>query len=370
MAQAVAFTSRPPRAAPPRGRRRWSCRRARRASGRARAPVRRRRAPRPRAVPRSLRHPDVAIGEAGDLRQVRHDEHLAVPREARESPADREPGLSADAGVDLVEDERRARRRGRPARCGTRASCARARRPRPPWPSGSGGLPGAAGEPQLDALGPCRPGGRERHRGRPATIAPGMPSSSSSRRSASASAEPRRPVPGVTTAERACDRLRRVVDLADRAPRAARRRPRAPRAAPTPRPGTRARRRRSPRTCAAALSARRCVHGPPAAAQGRRRVTRGRPGRRGRAPRARPPGRCARSPRAPGFRVERRGLVERARRDAERRRPPLVAASAASAAAATLEQPFDVAEPRLLGAQSARISPGLGRSTASISRTW
>src|SRR5439155_24410722 len=58
-----------------------------------------------RCRPRVLADPDVAIGEARDLRKVRDDEHLAPEREPRESPTDRQTGLAPDPGVDLVEDE-------------------------------------------------------------------------------------------------------------------------------------------------------------------------------------------------------------------------------------------------------------------------
>ncbi len=51
---------------------------------------------------------EVAIGERGDLRQVGDAQDLPASREALQPLADRACGVAADAGVDLVEHERRA----------------------------------------------------------------------------------------------------------------------------------------------------------------------------------------------------------------------------------------------------------------------
>ena len=48
----------------------------------------------------------VSVGEAGDLRQVGHHHDLAIVRQLRQAKAHRQPGLTADPGVDLVEDQR------------------------------------------------------------------------------------------------------------------------------------------------------------------------------------------------------------------------------------------------------------------------
>ena len=69
------------------------------------------------------------LGERRDLRQVGDAEHLAAPRRAPQPLADRACRLAADAGVDLVEHERRATR-PRPRPSSARASRATARRPR------------------------------------------------------------------------------------------------------------------------------------------------------------------------------------------------------------------------------------------------
>src|SRR3712207_1319350 len=49
---------------------------------------------------------EVAIGQGGDLREMRDAEDLATRRQRTQLLADRPRGLAADAGVDLVEDER------------------------------------------------------------------------------------------------------------------------------------------------------------------------------------------------------------------------------------------------------------------------
>ena len=56
-----------------------------------------------------LLDPEMAIGEARDLRKVRDDEDLARGGEAREAAAHRQPGAATDARVDLVEHEGRHR---------------------------------------------------------------------------------------------------------------------------------------------------------------------------------------------------------------------------------------------------------------------
>ena len=55
-----------------------------------------------------LGHDQVVVGAGGDLRQVRDGEHLAVAPELLHQPAHRLGDGAADAGVDLVEDQRRA----------------------------------------------------------------------------------------------------------------------------------------------------------------------------------------------------------------------------------------------------------------------
>ena len=85
-----------------------------------------------------LHDPEVPVGERRDLRQVRDAHDLRRRRERSQLLADRARRQAADAGVDLVEDERprrlarRAPPRGWPARCAT----ARRRTPRrPPAPA-------------------------------------------------------------------------------------------------------------------------------------------------------------------------------------------------------------------------------------------
>ena len=93
--------------APRRGRPRHRSRGARRASSRAPRPARRRPAPRPRRSRRPSRTRMCRSAKRGDLRQVGHDHDLASEREVREAPSDGDPGLPADAGVHLVEDQSR-----------------------------------------------------------------------------------------------------------------------------------------------------------------------------------------------------------------------------------------------------------------------
>src|SRR3954447_15504947 len=54
-----------------------------------------------------LPHPEVTVGVGGDLREVRDDQNLRGPREPGQPPADAERRPPPDAGVHLVEDERR-----------------------------------------------------------------------------------------------------------------------------------------------------------------------------------------------------------------------------------------------------------------------
>src|SRR3954465_15250148 len=54
-----------------------------------------------------LHHPEVTVGVGGDLREVRDDQNLRGPREPGQPPADAERRPPPDAGVHLVEDERR-----------------------------------------------------------------------------------------------------------------------------------------------------------------------------------------------------------------------------------------------------------------------
>ena len=58
-----------------------------------------------------LRHQHLRVGEGGDLREVRHAQHLVLPAQRRQRAPDRGPGLAADPRVDLVEDEGRRRLR-------------------------------------------------------------------------------------------------------------------------------------------------------------------------------------------------------------------------------------------------------------------
>ena len=63
-----------------------------------------------RRVARHLLDAEVAVGERRDLRQVRDRDHLRALGEPLQRPADGVRRLAADAGVDLVEDQRLAAR--------------------------------------------------------------------------------------------------------------------------------------------------------------------------------------------------------------------------------------------------------------------
>ena len=65
-----------------------------------------------RRVTGNLLHLQVRLGGAGDLRKVGDGEDLRPLAQAPERVRDRVRGLAADAGVDLVEDDRRLARRG------------------------------------------------------------------------------------------------------------------------------------------------------------------------------------------------------------------------------------------------------------------
>ena len=64
--------------------------------------------PRVRRVARDLLDAEVVVGDARDLRQVRDREHLSALGEPLQRRGDGVRGHAADAGVDLVEDERLA----------------------------------------------------------------------------------------------------------------------------------------------------------------------------------------------------------------------------------------------------------------------
>ncbi len=49
----------------------------------------------------------MGVGKGGDLRQVRHHQHLTVLGETLQEAADRAGRLATESGVYLVEDERR-----------------------------------------------------------------------------------------------------------------------------------------------------------------------------------------------------------------------------------------------------------------------
>ena len=59
-----------------------------------------------RRVAGHLLDPEVPVGDARDLGQVRDRDHLRALREPLQGLRDRVRGLAADAGVDLVEDHR------------------------------------------------------------------------------------------------------------------------------------------------------------------------------------------------------------------------------------------------------------------------
>ena len=101
---------------------------------------------RPRCVasvaPPCLLHHDLRVGERRHLREVGDAQHLVRAAQRRERAPDREAGLAADPGVDLVEHQRRRRfgehRRAAPASRG------RARRRTRPWRAAGPARPGSA----------------------------------------------------------------------------------------------------------------------------------------------------------------------------------------------------------------------------------
>src|SRR2546421_449158 len=61
----------------------------------------------PHLEARRLRHRPLRIAARGDLRQMRHAQHLALPAQALERSSDRFGDGAADPRIHLVEDERR-----------------------------------------------------------------------------------------------------------------------------------------------------------------------------------------------------------------------------------------------------------------------
>ena len=118
---------------------------------------------------RVLGHHQVPVGERGHLRQVGHHQHLVGAGQPGQPAADLHRRLAADAGVDLVEDQRGRGRRRRRTPPRWRASPGTARRRRRPSCSGSDGAPGvrpaAAAPPRRPRAADRRPCGRRR-RGR------------------------------------------------------------------------------------------------------------------------------------------------------------------------------------------------------------
>ena len=103
---------------------------------------------------------DVPVGEGRDLGQVGDDEDLALGGQPGQPAADLDRGPAADAGVDLVEDQRRRRGRSRPGTPRGRASPGRARRRTRRGPAAAPGPRGAA-------AAASRPRRRRRPRPRP-----------------------------------------------------------------------------------------------------------------------------------------------------------------------------------------------------------
>ena len=171
-----------------------------------------------------------AVGDARDLREMRDRQHLRALGEALERRRDGVRRDAADAGVDLVEDERLAR--PRPPRA--RARCARARRPRRSRRPGRTGGPRSGGRgtrPRRRPSGPARARAARRGTRPPPCRAPAARprppartrsacarrSSRSASASASMRASPRRPPPARPPRPGRARRQRR------RAPRARRR---------------------------------------------------------------------------------------------------------------------------------------------------
>ena len=99
---------------------------------------------------RLLLDPEVALGERGDLREVRDADHLARLREPPQPLADRARGLPADARIDLVEHERLASAGVRDAHQGEHRPRQLAARSR--LAQRSGGHAGVRRDRELDAL--------------------------------------------------------------------------------------------------------------------------------------------------------------------------------------------------------------------------
>ena len=132
---------------------------------------------------------EVAVGQRGDLRQVRDADDLAALGERAQLLAHRARGLAADAGVDLVEHER-ARRRPRRRRPSAPASRARARRPTRSPAAAPAGTPGFGAIRNSTSSAPVGPGDSRAARARPRTPRPPSPAPPS--RSRTAVGQPRR----------------------------------------------------------------------------------------------------------------------------------------------------------------------------------
>ena len=99
------------------------------------------------------------VGARRDLRRVGHRDHLHAGGEPRQPRADRVGHRAADAGVDLVEHQRRRRAASRPAPpsapAGSAQLAARGDLHQRPGPGAGIGL-----HPELDAVDAVRPGAR------------------------------------------------------------------------------------------------------------------------------------------------------------------------------------------------------------------
>ena len=131
----------------------------------------------------------MAVGERGDLRQVRDADDLAAGRELAQLLADRPGGLAADAGVDLVEDQRRP---GRP-RAATPISASITRESSPPDAvsrSGPAGTPGLGAIRNSTSSAPVAAKPPSRGVSETANSAPSIASAASRSRTACASSAP------------------------------------------------------------------------------------------------------------------------------------------------------------------------------------